>query len=170
MVFSTIATIVRRLRPTPRLSCPRPLWIRLLAELRERGGYRESGAFLLGRCSPEGARRVESYLLYDDVDPNCLRGWIEFDGSRMDEVWRRCELTGLSVVADVHTHPGGYGQSDVDQANPMIPEAGHLGLIVPHFADRAYGPGQIGLYEYLGGRRWRDHSAEGRRFFHLRGF
>jgi hypothetical protein len=53
------------------------------------------------------------------------------------------------VVADVHTHPGGYGQSGVDQANPMIPETGHLALIVPNFADRAYGPGQIGVYEIV---------------------
>jgi proteasome lid subunit RPN8/RPN11 len=171
MVFSMIANIIRRLRPTLRLSCPRPLWFRLLAELRERGGgRRESGAFLLGRRRPDGTRRIESYVHYDDVDPDCLRGWIEFDGSRMDEVWRRCEQAGLSVVADVHTHPGGYGQSNVDRANPMIPEAGHLALIIPGFAERTYEPGQIGLYEYLGGRDWCDHSAKGRRFFRLEGF
>lgn len=168
MDFSTIGNTIRPPRLTPRLTCPANLWAHLLAELRERGGgYREAGAFLLGRRDNGGCRRVEAFLLYDDVDPSCLRGWIEFDGSKMDEVWRRCEVTGLSVVADLHTHPGGYAQSDIDQANPMIPEIGHVAIIVPNYARGAYGPGAIGVYEFMGRGQWQDHSAKGARYFRL---
>jgi proteasome lid subunit RPN8/RPN11 len=143
------------------------VWRQLLTALRERGGYvREAGAFLLGRKVGD-ARLISHFLLYDDVDPNALQGMIVFDGSRMDRVWARCAELDLDVVADVHTHPGGYGQSLTDQANPMIPRRGHLALIVPHFARREFRPGEIGIYEFQGLDGWLDHSRQGDRFFQL---
>lgn len=169
MVFSWLLNIIRRMRRSPRLSCKAALWTELLTELHRRGGgRREAGAFLLGVRGPDGRRNIKAFLPYDDIDPNCLRGAIVFDGSRMDEVWHRCAALGLCVVADVHTHPGGYGQSSIDQANPMIPEAGHMALIIPNFADRLYGPGLIGVYEFRGRQAgWRDHSGAGRAVFQL---
>lgn len=152
------------------MNCRRSLWLDTLALLRERGrGHRESGGFLLGR-RVDGARTVEAFLPYDDVDPNSLTGAILFDGSRMDTVWERCRRDGLEVIADIHTHPGGAGQSQTDRDNPMIPEVGHVALIVPNFADRPYFPGDIGIYEYQGRRRWIDHSRDGGRYFAVRRF
>lgn len=169
-MLSFIRAIIAALwRPKPRLSCPAPLWASLQSELRRRGrGVSESGAFLLGRVHEDGRREIEAFLPYDDVDPSALRGAIVFDGSRMDEVWRVCRARGLQVVADVHTHPGRwYGQSDIDQANPMMPERGHLALILPNFADRLYRPGDFGIYEFRGREGWIDHSAAGARFMHI---
>ena len=73
----------------------------------------------------------------------------------LSPVGLRAEHEGLEVVADVHTHPGGVGQSQTDRDNPMIPEVGHVALIVPNFADRADFPGDIGIYEYRGRRQRR---------------
>ena len=141
-----------------------------MRELRERGrGNRESGGFLLGRRTGQ-LRTIESFLPYDAIDPYCLRGAILFDGSKMDLVWKECRARNLQVVADVHTHPGGYRQSGVDQANPMIPEKGHIAIIVPNFADGSYLPGDIGIFEFRGTGNWVDRSALGRKFFALRGF
>jgi len=135
--------------------------------LRDRGeGRRESGGFLLGRV--DGGRRfVRDFIAYDVIDPNALQGIIVFDASKMDSVWAYCERAGLEVVADVHTHPGGCGQSDVDQAHPMIPQRGHFAMIIPNFADRNYGPGEVGIYEFRGRDGWRDHSAAGSAFLRL---
>ena len=150
MLSSMIRRMYNRLHPPKRLNCRRRLWTKILRELRKRGrGRRESGGFLLGRI--EGTRRfIENFMAYDDIDPNALQGIIIFDASRMDLVWAKCEAEGLQVIADIHTHPGDHGQSDVDQAHPMIPQRGHLALIVPNFADRTYRPGNLGLYEYQG--------------------
>lgn len=168
MACSILATIIARLLRKPRLTCPDPLWSTLLEDLRNRGeGRRESGAFLLGHVHHDGRRSVAGYMLYDDIDPKALRGWIEFDGSKMDAVWKRCEAEGMSVVADVHTHPGGYGQSDTDQANPMMPLVGHVALIIPQFAARRFSPTEIGVYEFCGPGRWRDNSGTRTRFFAL---
>ncbi|MGW1419842.1 Mov34/MPN/PAD-1 family protein [Bradyrhizobium manausense] len=172
MVLSIIRTIWSRLRPTPRLRCDERLWREILRELRVRGqGRRESGGFLLGRVEGE-TKIITSFLPYDAVDPHCLQGIIIFDGSRMDDVWRICEQQGCSVVADVHTHPGAsYRQSDVDQSHPMIPERGHLALIVPNYANRDYMPGEFGIHEYRGRRDgWSDLSSLGRKLFRVRRF
>jgi proteasome lid subunit RPN8/RPN11 len=168
MAFSIVQSMRELISPPRQLNCRRGLWLTTLAVLRERGrGTRESGGFLLGR-RVSGARVVESFLPYDDVDPDALRGIILFDGSKMDTVWELCRRKGLEVVADIHTHPGGFGQSETDRDNPMIPEVGHIALIVPNFADRTYLPGNIGIYEYRGRRQWVDRTAQGRSYFAVR--
>jgi proteasome lid subunit RPN8/RPN11 len=169
MSISTILNTLFRKRPTPRLTCRKKLWRKIQSELRARGnGKIESGAFLLGR-NLGGTREILDFIAYDDIDPNCLQGDIQFDGSNMDMVWARCRAQAMDVVADIHTHPGGYGQSSIDRANPMMPQKGHLALIMPNFADRLYLPGQIGIYEFLGPGRWVSHSALGSAFFTIRG-
>ncbi|WP_395015318.1 hypothetical protein [Dongia sp.] len=88
----------------------------------------------------------------------------------MDKVWERCRALRQDVVADVHTHPMGFGQSAIDQANPMMPEVGHLALIVPRYANKLYFPGDIGMYEFRGRDGWLDHSHLGQTFFKLKGW
>jgi len=129
-------------------------------------GERESGGFLLGELS-DHVRCVKAFIPYEKVDPGALTGYIVFDGSKMDAVWNQCRESGYRVLADVHTHPRGYRQSPIDQSNPMVPEIGHIAIIVPNYADRTYLPGQIGIYQYLGSRRWIDHSRNGNRVFQL---
>jgi len=152
------------------LTCGRGLWRSGCEELRRRtGGYRESGAFLLGRTF-DGTREVVEFLYYDDVDDTCFaNGIVEFDGRKLGRVWKYCRERSLQVVADVHVHPGGFGQSPSDQSNPIIAEVGHMALILPNFAAGPVFPGAIGIYEYLGDRRWRDRSRAGKKAFHIGG-
>ena len=168
-MVSLLLTFWRRIfGPPPRLVCDGRLWNDGVDELRRRaGGHRESGAFLLGTIE-NGARKVRRFVYYDDIDPTCFaNGIVEFDGTRFGLVWQICRESQLAVVADVHVHPRGYGQSSTDRHNPIIPESGHLALILPDFASRARLPGDIGIYEYLGSRRWLNHSSEGPRFFRI---
>lgn len=167
MQFLTTLNILGLGSPKARLRCRRGLWRSLLRDLHLRGGnVKESGAFLLGRTRGS-IRRIEAYLLFDDIDPAALTGGIEFDGSKMDLVWDACRKRGLTVVADVHTHPCGYGQSSIDRENPMMPRRGHVALIVPDFARRIVGPGAMGIYELSGPAVWIDRSREGKAYFSL---
>lgn len=152
----------------PKLVCDRQAWNEGVDELQRRtGGRRESGAFLLGTVQGN-VRKIGQFLYYDDIDPTCFsRGIVEFDGSKFGLVWEKCRRLKMVVVADVHVHPRGSGQSDTDRHNPMIAESGHLALILPNFAMGARMPGEIGVYEYLGARRWQDHSSQGDRVFHV---
>ena len=140
--------------PRHRLSCDRSLWVSGQAELRRRGaGLRESGAFLLG--SRHGVRRrVERFVYYDDLDPHALdSGIVDLDGAAFGALWSLCRSTGLSVVADVHTHPDRAFFSGTDRANPMIAEPGHLALVLPTYAQAPFSRRAMtewALFEYLG--------------------
>lgn len=170
MNFSIRETISQLFAPRHELSCSWWLWRRLLAALRERGlhGRRESGAFLLGRRRG-GRARIVDFILYDDLDPRSLvTGIVRFDGRYFDGLWEACESRSLSVVADVHTHPGSSDQSESDRAHPMISRAGHVALIVPDFAARRVRRATLGVYRYEGSKRWSVVPAgERRRFFHI---
>ena len=152
MNFFIVETIGRLVAPRRELSCSWFLWRRLCRRLRERGRdrTRESGAFLLGHQDGKRARIVD-FVLYDDLDPHSLdSGIVHFDGRYFGDLWALCEDLGLTVVADVHVHPGGAGQSDSDRAYPMISLAGHTALIVPHFAVGRLPRREIGIYRYKG--------------------
>lgn len=153
----------------PKLKCAAGVWREGVEELRRRtrSSTRECGAFLLG--IEEGAgKRILEFVYYDDIDPNALAsGIVRFDGTKFPKLWEHCRSRGYGVVADVHVHPGSYGQSASDMANPVMPRAGHLALILPDFAARQTQPGGIGMYEYCGNGRWVAHTRQGLGFFQL---
>lgn len=168
-MVSLLQTLWHTLRaPSPKLVCDARIWSSGVEELRRRAdGRRESGAFLLGNAT-DSYRRIQQFLFYDDVDPSCFaNGIVEFDGRNFGKVWSYCRAKNITVVADVHVHPGHYAQSPSDRQNPMIAETGHLALIVPNYAGRKFRPGAIGIYEYRGMRQWHDHSRHGGRVFHV---
>jgi proteasome lid subunit RPN8/RPN11 len=150
----------RRLRRArPLLVVEQTLWEELFDELSARGGgVRESGAFLLGNMAGDARpRRAVAAVYYDDLDPTSLTGGISFSGSAYGRLWDECELRGLAVVADVHTHPGPrVAQSSTDRAYPMVAQRGHIALIVPDFAEQEVEANQVGVHEYLGDGQWRS--------------
>ena len=144
----------------PKLDCTSTFWSDLIRELHRRGAERtEAGALLLGTTAVDGARKLEEAVYYDDIDPNSLsRGYVRLDRRRLGPLWAHARQRRLKVVADVHTHPGIALQSGSDRANPMMPRAGHLALIVPDYARKPLPVEAVGVFEYLGNRLWRTLS------------
>lgn len=140
--------------------CPYHVWWWLFRQLRRRGGaVRESGGFLLGERRGDEAI-VRRLVFYDDIYPGALAtGIVRLSGHAMNAVWQTCADTGLEVLADIHTHPGGSGQSQSDQEHPMVASKGHLALIAPQFARRTFDLAGIGIYRYRGSKRWEDLPA-----------
>jgi hypothetical protein len=160
------------LGPPPRLRCAQAIWQAGVLELARRtlGGQRESGAYLLGVDLPAGGQRILEFVFYDDIDPRALEtGVVTIRQTALPRLWALCRERGYGVVADIHVHPGGYGQSSSDMANPVMPRAGHVAMILPNFAQARCEPGGIGIYEFLGASRWADRSAEGARYVKLEG-
>ena len=134
-------------------------WDRMVVELGRRGrGNRESGAFLLGERV--GDRRTVTRVIYlDDLDPNCLKGGIEFDGLAFSKLWDICDAEQRVVIGDVHTHPGQWvHQSAIDAENPMVAQKGHVAFIVPDFATHVVRPIDVGFHRY-DGRGWRTWTG-----------
>lgn len=141
--------------PDPTLTLSLPLWWRLIRELRRRGGgVSESGAFVLGHRQGETAQ-ARQLVFYDDIDRGALRtGIVRLSGQAMNAVWETCAREGLEVLADVHTHPGGAGQSRSDKEHPMVATRGHIALIIPNLARSVFDLAGVGHYRYLGAKRW----------------
>jgi proteasome lid subunit RPN8/RPN11 len=170
MNFSIVQTIRRLLAPRHELSCSWFIWRRLVAKLRERGrdATRESGAFLLG-YKIDGTAHIVDFVLYDDLDPRSLdTGIVRFDGKYFGELWDICKRRGLSVIADIHVHPGSAYQSESDRQHPMISRAGHVALILPNFAQTPLRADAVGIYRYLGAKQWNPVAPSVRgEFFHI---
>lgn len=143
-------------------------WVALLAELDRRGERRhEAGAFLLG--TREGDfRDVQDIVFYDDLDPEAYgSGVCILRAPAFAALWSMCRARGLTVVGDVHTHPGGAFQSEADRMNPMVAREGHIAIIVPNFATGSPATARLGVFEYRGDHAWIDHSGtSARRFIH----
>lgn len=95
-------------------------------------GRTESGAFLLGQIDGH-ERSVRKVIYFDDVDPQAYRSRaIRFNTTRLGVVYDACEREGLSIVGDIHVHPEEAFLSPIDEANPVVAVAGHVGIILPY--------------------------------------
>ena len=139
-------------------------WMRLVRGLRQRGGgRRESGAFLLG-LKLGNVLQVKRIVFYEELDPDAYQnGIIMFHARGLSALWAVCRSLRLEVVADCHTHGNqNTSQSLTDQRNPMIPEIGHMAMIIPFFAQiAAWSIRGIGIHEYLGNFQWRRDDSNG---------
>jgi hypothetical protein len=103
-------------RAPPRITCRCAIWESGVQELARRtlSQTRESGAYLLGRTLKNGVHEILEFVFYDDVDPKALAtGIVTIRETALPRLWEICRARGYGVVADIHVHPGGYGQSPV---------------------------------------------------------
>lgn len=161
MSFSIKATIRAWSAPEHRLACPASFWRDTVAELERRGRRRhEAGAFLLG-VERKQRREVKKAFFYDDLESQAYStGVCVLHGDAFAKLWSHCREFGLTVVADVHTHPGFGFQSDSDRTNPMVARAGHIAIILPNFARWPIRHELMGIYEYLGQHEWTNRSPQ----------
>lgn len=159
MTFSIKRIIRAFVAPSHKLSVPSPLWNNVMSQLRTRGHQRhESGGFLLGREIGE-RREAVTAIFYDELDPNAYAACIcILKADSFSKLWALCREKGLTVVADLHTHPGAAFQSGSDRNNPMVARAGHIAIIVPDFAAPPITYDRLGIYEYQGAHQWSDHG------------
>lgn len=171
MTFS-IKTIIRAFAaPDHKLNCPPALWRGVMSELHRRGAARhESGAFLLGH-DQDGRREASAIIYYDDLDPSAYAsGVCILKADAFSKLWTICRARKLTVVADIHTHPGQAFQSETDRRNPMVARAGHIAVIVPDFASAPVRYERLGIYEYQGEHRWVNKGHGHARKFIYSGF
>jgi hypothetical protein len=144
----------------PLLEIAAPMWRQLIEHLRQQGaGLRESGAFLLGRKTDSG-RMMTQFLPYEWLQADALqRDYVSLTATSFAKLWDVCRAEDVVVVADVHTHRFGVGQSRSDMANPMVALKGHIALIIPRFAQGTIRLNDVGLYVYQGNHAWASHNG-----------
>ncbi|MDE2599056.1 MAG: hypothetical protein KGL40_05485 [Rhodocyclaceae bacterium] len=146
--------------PAPLLEMPEALWKTLIEHLRTQGkGVRESGAFLLGQKTDSG-RIATRFLPYEELQADALHDdYVALSAASFAKLWNLCRAGNLNVVADIHTHRLGPGQSRSDRTNPMVALSGHLAFIVPRFAQGEVQLQDLGMYVYQGDHKWNAFSG-----------
>jgi hypothetical protein len=111
---------------------------------------------------------VKDVVYYDELDSDAyITGVCVLHGDAFAKLWKICRERRLTVVADVHTHPGYGRQSPQDRTNPMVARAGHLAIIVPRYAKPPVVHSQLGIYEYRGAHTWQQQNEKlGPNFFY----
>jgi proteasome lid subunit RPN8/RPN11 len=167
MTFSIRTTIRALLVPDHRISCRTKLWRQVLENLERRGEHRhESGVFLLGQENGE-RMEIKDAIYYDELDPEAYStGVCVLHGNAFAKLWAICREHALTVIADVHTHPGSAVQSPQDRTNPMVARPGHVAIIVSHYAQASVAQSAVRIYEYRGNHIWDDRSKKFSRFFY----
>lgn len=134
------------------------IWAGLMEDLRVRGrGERESGAFLLAAADADSPL-VTSWLPYDELAPESMAvAYVRLEPDAFTRLWAFCAEKKVKVVADIHTHPKGPGQSFSDKKHPMLAFPGHVALIAPWFAQRSPKPHDVSLNVYQGGGKWLNY-------------
>jgi proteasome lid subunit RPN8/RPN11 len=122
-------------------------------------GRHESGCFILGTVT--GQKRIaHRCLYYDELDSKAYAsGVCVLHGNAFSRLWEICRAEKLTVVADIHTHPGAAFQSDSDRTNPMIARVGHIAIIIPNYAFGWIWRHQIGMFQYEGDHTWTNMSG-----------
>ena len=140
----------------------RLMWLDCLRQLHLRSeGVHESGCFLLGRKDDQNLR-ADHCVYYDELDRNAYSsGVCVLYADAFECLFALCRNSGLTVIADIHTHPGSARQSHADRQNPMVARAGHIALIVPSYARPPVWRHLLGAYQYRGSHEWTDHSGWG---------
>jgi hypothetical protein len=62
------------------------------------------------------------------------RGGFELDSVWLNQFWLDLAKQGQGIRCQIHTHPGAAFHSDIDDAHPIIADAGFLSLVIPRFA------------------------------------
>jgi hypothetical protein len=62
---------------------------------------------------------------------------VEVEDTWLNRLWLDLADKGLGVRVQIHTHGGEAGHSEIDDAFPLVHEAGFLSLVIPDFA---FGP------------------------------
>ena len=158
MTFSIKAIIRALAAPDEVFVCHKHLWRQIVGEIERRGGHKtEAGAFLLGREAP-GPARIENVVFYDDLDPNAYSsGACILHSDAFAKLWAVCRAHQLTVLADVHSHPGvGFKVTKTAHQPYVVARTGHVAIILPDYARWPVNQRRFGIYEYRGSHEWAD--------------
>lgn len=128
---------------------------------RRGGGARETACVWLGE--QEGEQEVAREVVFLDDLPGTVGRRLQHRTSReaVRIVIDRARELGLTIVGDVHTHPGEWVDlSEVDRVHPIEYRIGLLALVLPTFAKGPPRLKGVGVHEYLGAGEWKTFEEE----------
>lgn len=150
--------IRRRLRPPPEpvevYYVPRCVLEVTHTHLKERGRKGEEGyVFWVGAFGQNGDCLVTGCLI---PKVSSSHGGVRIPPEKMAAIAHEVRKRDLLIVAQVHSHPGRFGHSTVDEVKAVSCRRGFVSIVVPDLAQqRNLDLTQCLVYEYLTNGEWR---------------
>lgn len=84
---------------------------------------------------------------------------VMIEGNELHRVNVHLFKEGLSLIAQIHSHPGRAYHSAVDDAFPIVAKIGGLSLVVPDFARAPFKLGTCATYRLSAAGVWEELSS-----------
>jgi len=145
----------RLVKSIKRYYIPRDLFEKTIKVLRKRGYRKQEGLVLWAGAASRDAEEayVVSYIIP-------IRGhWgggVSLDSKFLLRLSEELEKRDLSLVAQIHSHPGNFGHSLGDEERGTSYRIGFVSIVVPYFAlKEVQDLSACYVYEYEGNWKWR---------------
>jgi proteasome lid subunit RPN8/RPN11 len=151
------------LRGLERLVLPSAVLDITRRHLQAHGAVQEEGALCWAGTPAGPTALVTSALLFTATGDG---GGIHVSSAQSSLLYAHCHSRGLTLLAQVHSHPGRAYHSHPDQQLPHSAEVGFLSIVVPYFGHCAFDRfGSWAVFEQVAYERWREWSLaeKGRR-------
>jgi tetratricopeptide (TPR) repeat protein len=138
--------------------------------LQKYGAHRLEGLVLwLGHVEPGRARVVQAFLpeQHPVSDESGLGYFVT--GDALFELNRGLAVTGLRLIAQVHSHPKEAYHSRADDRFAIVTAEGGFSLVVPNFGKAPADPASWAVYRLVGGDWTELASEEVRNLFEVSG-
>ena|SRR3569832_1027608 len=138
------------------LQVAKKLWVTTWLGLQERSaGQREAACVWLGGRTRE--TEIATDIVFLDDLPGTVGRRLQHRTSRQAVaiLLELARAKGLSIVADIHTHPSDWVDlSDVDREHPIEYRVGLVAIVLPSFALGEPDLARTGVHQYLGNGDW----------------
>jgi proteasome lid subunit RPN8/RPN11 len=129
--------------------------------LQSQGGLRNEGAVCWGGTIVNGDALITTVLMFTDAEH---WGGIHVSPAQTGLLYAHCHARGLTLLAQVHSHPRRAFHSDVDERAPHSAEPGFLSAVVPNFGTADYSNfTDWAVFEQVEYEQWRPWGAEEKR-------
>lgn len=82
------------------------------------------------------------------------------DGDEMFRLGELLHASGLSLIAQIHSHPGEAYHSETDDAYPIVTKAGAISIVVPDFASAPFTIENWAVYMLSKSGEWKKLPKE----------
>jgi proteasome lid subunit RPN8/RPN11 len=126
--------------------------------IREHGAQRHEAALCWAGTVAEGRALVTTTLLFTTA---AHRAGVHVSSAQTGLLYAHCHARGLTLLAQVHSHPGDAFHSVVDERSPHSAERGFLSMVVPNFGRCAFDAFDAwAIYEQEQYETWREWTTE----------
>lgn len=138
------------------------LWQRTWMKLRSHGDGQREAACVWAGVRSEHEERVTEVIFLDDLS-GVEAFPLQHKTTRKATAALFAQLRDkkLSIIADVHTHPGDWVDlSWIDKAHPIEYRPGLTAIVLPNYATTEPSLETIGIHSYLGDGQWRQLEGD----------